>query len=85
MHERRCEICQTVIDPERVDAIPDTRLCTMHAKAIQEFGGEFTVTGTLEKTSKEGSLKKNYGGVSTSRTRNTSAIARLKDAYAKGK
>ena len=37
---RNCEICKKPIDPERADAIPDTRLCTEHARQIERFGGE---------------------------------------------
>mgnify|MGYP003350352268 CR=1 FL=1 len=35
----------------------------------REMGGEFTVIVTPEKTSKEGSLKKNYGGYSMRKVR----------------
>lgn len=78
---RYCEICKAPIDPERVEAIPETRLCVEHGREIQRFGGEFVVTASQERTSKQGSLKHNYGGVSTSRTRNHEAIARLREAY----
>jgi hypothetical protein len=33
------------------------------------MGGEFTVVVSAEKTSKDGSLKKNYGGYSTRKVR----------------
>lgn len=34
-----------------------------------------------ERTSKPGSLKHNYGGVTTSKTRNVKAIERLRDEF----
>ena len=78
---RACEICKQIIDPERADALPDTRLCTEHAREILKFGGEFTVSAVQERTSKTGSLKINYGGIATSKSRNQAAIRKLRDAY----
>ncbi|MBM4094976.1 MAG: hypothetical protein FJ276_37035 [Planctomycetes bacterium] len=54
-------------------------LCTEHARAVRKFGGEFIVSAEQERTSKPGSLKHNYGGVTTSKTRNVKAIERLRD------
>ena len=52
---------------ERVEAIPDTMVCVTCAG---EMGGsEFLVVVVPEKTSKEGSLKKNYGGYGTRKIR----------------
>jgi hypothetical protein len=48
---------------------------------VQKYGGEFSVTGTLERTSKGGSLKHNYGGVTTRKTRNHEALGKLRDEY----
>lgn len=79
---RMCEICKQPIDAERLDGTPETRLCRTHAAEIQKYGGEFRMQATQERTSKAGSLKINYGGISTRRTRNTEAIQRLKDDYA---
>jgi transcription initiation factor TFIIIB Brf1 subunit/transcription initiation factor TFIIB len=78
---RRCEVCGEVIDPERVEVLPETRLCTTHARQIEKLGGEFKVTSHLERTSKEGSLKRNYGGVTTTKRRNHEALRKLRDAY----
>jgi hypothetical protein len=80
---RPCEICGGMIDPERVEILPETRLCTDHARQIEKYGGEFKVTSHLERTSKEGSLKRNYGGVTTSKTRNHEALRKLRDACAR--
>jgi len=78
---RPCEICKQPIEPERLEAVPETRLCTAHAKQIQKYGGEFLVAATQERTSKPGSLKVNYGGVNTSSVRNQEALAKLHDEY----
>src|SRR5690348_5399820 len=47
---RRCEICQKPIEPERLEAIPQTRLCAEHARQIAQYGGEFRATATAEGT-----------------------------------
>jgi hypothetical protein len=78
---RHCEICKQPIDAERAEAIRKTRLCMKHAEEIQQYGGEFIMSSTQEKTSKEGSLKKNYGGISTRLRRNERALSQLRDAY----
>jgi len=83
MSRRFCEICGEPIDEERAEALPATRLCSEHAKAAGKFGGEFTLSHKTEVTSKQGSLKKNYGGVSTSQRRNNKAVEKLKDEYRK--
>jgi len=79
MATRLCEICKQPIDQDRAVAIPDTRLCSEHGREIARFGGEFIVTAEQERTSKAGSLKLNYGGVSTARVRNLQAIQQLRD------
>jgi RNA polymerase-binding transcription factor DksA len=64
---RTCARCGAEIPAERVEAIPDTMVCV---KCATEMGGsEFQVIVTPERTSKEGSLKKNYGGYSTRKIR----------------
>ena len=78
---RPCEICGEMIDPERADGLPDTRLCTAHARQIIQFGGEFRISSEQERTSKAGSLKRNYGGISVTRTRNVLALEKLRDEY----
>ena len=82
---RRCEIRKQEIDPERLEFLPETRLCLTHAKLIEKYGGEFVISATQERTSKPGSLKRNYGGVSTTSTRNTSAVEKLRQDYEAGK
>lgn len=52
-----------------------------YARAVPKFGGEFIVSAEQEPTSKPGSLKHNYGGVTTSKTRNIKAIERLRDEF----
>jgi hypothetical protein len=78
---RSCEICGQPIDPERIEAVPDTRLCVEHAKRIGKYGGEFLVTGTQASLGKGGSLKMNYGDVSIHKTRNTEALRKLHEEY----
>jgi hypothetical protein len=82
---RPCEVCKKPIEEGRLEAVPDTRLCAEHARAIQKYGGEFILTATQERTSKAGSLKRNYGGVSTSKTRNHRAMEKLLDEYEREK
>lgn len=81
MSQRFCEVCKSPIERERLELIPDTRLCTGHAHEIQKYGGEFIVSAEQERTSKAGSLKLNYGGVATSRRRNVEAVQKLRDDY----
>jgi hypothetical protein len=78
---RLCEVCKKPIEAGRLETDAYTRLCKEHAEQIGQYGGEFIMTTTRERTSKAGSLKQNYGGVNVSRKRNQTAIERLKDAY----
>ncbi len=78
---RPCEICGRMIDPERVEALPETRLCAEHARLIVKYGGEFIVTGKQTSLGKGGSLKKNYGDVSIDKKRNTIALEKLRAEY----
>lgn len=55
---RACQRCNGDIPPERLEAIPDTWLCLRCSEAV---GSDFQLFATAEKTSKAGSLKKNYG------------------------
>jgi hypothetical protein len=82
---RPCEVCGQMIDPERVEALPDTRLCGLHAREIARYGGEFRLTVKQDKLNKPGSLKKNPGDVVvTGKTRNDKAIAMLKADWQRG-
>jgi hypothetical protein len=74
---RPCAVCGRPIAPGRLEALPQTRLCREHAAAIEKYGGEFRATVTRTRLGKEGSLKKNYGGVSVTRTRNAEALRKL--------
>jgi hypothetical protein len=80
---RLCIVCKREIEADRIEAIPATRLCAQHGQEIQQFGGEFTVSAFQERTSKQGSLKLNYGGISTRSKRNIEALNRLLDEYEK--
>jgi hypothetical protein len=61
-----CARCGELIPAERIEALPETMVCVT---CSQEMGGEFRVIVTPERISKEGSLKKNYGGYSTRKIR----------------
>lgn len=63
---RPCERCGTMIPAERVEALPDTRLCVACSRAV---GGEFQISFVAENLAKAGSLKKNYGAISMKKTR----------------
>ena len=78
-----CVVCQLEIEAERAEALPETRLCIEHAREIQKYGGEFTLTGTLESTSKVGSLKKNYGGVDVVKCRNAAGLLQVMNDFDK--
>jgi hypothetical protein len=55
---RLCKRCRQEIPAERVEALPETQLCLRCSEAV---GSDFEVFAIAEKTSKVGSLKKNYG------------------------
>ena len=63
---RPCVRCGAEIPAERIEAIPETQVCV---RCSGEMGGEFQVIVVAERISKEGSLKKNYGGYSTKKLR----------------
>ncbi len=73
----RCAICGCLIGGERLEAVPRTWLCIDHARAISKHGGEFRLRIGFQRTSKAGSLKINYGGVSVTFERNWKALNRL--------
>jgi len=54
-----CELCGKVVPEERLEAIPETKICV---GCSQRVGGEFVLEIEQVKTSKEGSMKLNYGG-----------------------
>lgn len=57
---RWCARCKVEISAERIEALPDTRLCIECSKQV---GGEFDVSFSTESLGKAGSMKKNYGGI----------------------
>lgn len=63
---RPCQRCGALIPPERIEVLPDTRLCV---ECSRKTGGEFDLTITPENLSKSGSLKKNYGSFDLKKTR----------------
>lgn len=63
---RSCARCGVMIPVERLEAMPETEICV---SCSQEIGGEFKLVAIRERTSKPGSLKLNYGGVSIKKVR----------------
>jgi hypothetical protein len=57
---RPCQRCGAAIPAERIEALPETRLCIQCSK---EVGSDFISVVRPENIGKAGSLKKNYGGV----------------------
>jgi hypothetical protein len=55
-----------MIPVERIEVLPQTRLCVACSEAV---GGEFDLSITPENLAKSGSLKKNYGSFGVKRTR----------------
>ena len=66
--QRNCEMCNAIIPPARVKALPGTWLCI---ECSQEVGGDFVYIAVQENLRKAGSLKLNYGGVSIKKKRRT--------------
>ncbi len=63
---RPCQRCGNAIPAERIEVMPETRLCVECSTAV---GGEFDCTITPENLAKAGSLKKNYGSFTMQKTR----------------
>jgi hypothetical protein len=66
MKKRFCQRCSAEIPAERVEALPETRVCVACSEAV---GGEFVMRVSRENLGKAGSLKKNYGGVTVRKKR----------------
>jgi hypothetical protein len=64
--QRPCARCRKEIPEERLEILPETRLCVECSKAI---GSEFELTIVTENLAKTGSLKKNYGSFSVRKRR----------------
>jgi hypothetical protein len=78
---RPCEICGEEIPAERLECLPETRLCVEHSKLIERYGGEFTITIVHTNLAKSGSIKRNYGDVTSQKIRNHAALQRLRQEY----
>lgn len=76
---RYCEVCNEEIPQERLECVPETHLCIVHAREAEKYGGEFSMVGTQDNIAKSGSLKKNYGSMTVHKRRNRRALERLKD------
>jgi hypothetical protein len=63
---KNCIRCRAEIPAERVEALPETELCIQCSEAV---GSDFIYFATNDRTSKPGSMKLNYGGVTVKRVR----------------
>lgn len=63
---RPCQRCGETIPAERIEALPETRLCLACSQTV---GGEFQHSFSQESIGKTGSLKKNYGGINVTKSR----------------
>ena len=63
---RHCERCKREIPAERLEVLPQTRMCVECVRAV---GGEFDLAIVPENLAKSGSLKKNYGSFEVFRVR----------------
>jgi hypothetical protein len=63
---RPCQKCGGQIPAERIEALPETRLCVA---CSQNVGSDFVRSVSQENLAKTNSLKKNYGGVSINKKR----------------
>jgi hypothetical protein len=77
---RPCEICRAPIEAERLEAVPETRLCAEHAREIAKYGGEFRATATAEGTGQ----KTGRGVVAVNKVRNAEAIEKVRAEYERG-
>jgi hypothetical protein len=82
---RPCEVCGEPIHPERIEVLPETRLCIEHGKQIARYGSEFLLIGTQSSLGEDGSMKKNYGDVSVRQKRNAEGVRRLIEEYDRGR
>ena len=58
--KRYCEMCQAEIPAERIEALPDTRVCV---ECSRKIGGEYELTGVPENLGRVGGIKRIYGGI----------------------
>lgn len=78
---RFCAVCSVEIPPERIEVIPQTRLCLRHAQQIEKYGGEFLMSARQVRLGKAESLKKNYGDIGVTFRRNEEGLQRLIEDY----
>ena len=62
----QCERCRREIPAERLEVLPEARMCVECVRAV---GGEFDLVISPENLAKAGSLKKNYGSFGVVRVR----------------
>jgi len=62
----KCERCQKRIPAARLRALPETRICV---GCSSEVGSDIAYAIEQERTSKPGSMKLNYGGITVRKYR----------------
>jgi hypothetical protein len=77
---RPCIRCKTMIPAERIEVLPETRLCVQCSQAV---GSDFETAIVTENLAKTSSLKKNYGGISLKKKRRK--ITPLEETDAQGR
>jgi hypothetical protein len=71
-----------MIEPDRIENFPETRLCQEHGEMIKQYGGEFRFVKERQASlGKPGSIKKNYGDVGGRLIRNHAALEKLLKEY----
>ncbi len=73
---RPCQRCGEPLDAERIEALPETRLCK---PCSQQIGGDFQRTFQQESLGKTESLKKNYGSINVTKKRKKIAKKEIPD------
>jgi reverse gyrase len=63
---RGCQRCNGPISLQRLEALPETRLCL---ECSEEVGSDFKVSVSTENLAKTNSLKKNWGGINVQKKR----------------
>ena len=78
---RTCVICGAMIEAERQELLPETQLCFKHAREIERFGGELTVTVENVRSRQTGSIGP---PPKVAKERNHEALAKLRAEFERG-
>lgn len=79
---RLCVICCWLIEEERIEHVPHTRLCAVHVHAIEPYGGEMRVQIASPRREFSGRLHPPFQATPfVRRTRNEDAMNRLSEDF----